>query len=123
MINVRTPRGWLMGDDETSFQMAPEPERETVAVQSLDVPTDSPALRRLIDELRSEEIDVPRSYNRTFNRWSVRRAYRYRPPKGGEPVQPRLRLLLCLPHGRRGVAVPTEASLREFGGRDRRRTR
>jgi len=57
-----------VGDDKTSFEIAPEPEGETVAEQNLDVPTDSPALRRLIDELRSDEIDVPRSYNRTFNR-------------------------------------------------------
>lgn len=34
----------------------------------LDAPLDSPALKRLIDEVRSEEIDVSRSYNRTYNR-------------------------------------------------------
>ncbi len=34
----------------------------------LDVPLDSPAIRRLIEEVRAEELDVPRSYNRTFNR-------------------------------------------------------
>jgi len=34
----------------------------------LDAPIDSPAIRRLLDEIRAEELDVPRSYNRTFNR-------------------------------------------------------
>ncbi len=34
----------------------------------LDVPLDSRAIRRLIEEVRAETIDVPRSYNRTFNR-------------------------------------------------------
>lgn len=34
----------------------------------LDAPIDSPAIRRLLDEVRAEEVDVPRSYNRTFNR-------------------------------------------------------
>lgn len=34
----------------------------------LDVAIDSPAIRRLIEEVRAEAIDVPRSYNRTFNR-------------------------------------------------------
>lgn len=34
----------------------------------LDVPVDSPAIRRLIEEVRAEEDGVPRSYNRTFNR-------------------------------------------------------
>jgi hypothetical protein len=36
--------------------------------QVLDAPIDSPTLRRLIDEVRTEEFDVSRSYNRTFNR-------------------------------------------------------
>ncbi len=36
--------------------------------QSLDVPIESAAIRRLIDEVRAEEFEVPRSYNRTFNR-------------------------------------------------------
>ena len=34
----------------------------------LDAPLDSPAIRRLIEEVRAETFDVPRSYNRTFNR-------------------------------------------------------
>jgi hypothetical protein len=39
-----------------------------VPPQQLDVPLDSPAIRRLIEEVRAEIVDVPRSYNRTFNR-------------------------------------------------------
>ena len=35
---------------------------------SLDVAIESPAIRRLIEEVRAEVNDVPRSYNRTFNR-------------------------------------------------------
>jgi len=34
----------------------------------LDAPIDSVALQRLIEEVRSEELDVARSYNRTYNR-------------------------------------------------------
>ncbi len=34
----------------------------------LDVAIESPAIRRLIEEVRAEVFDVPRSYNRTFNR-------------------------------------------------------
>jgi hypothetical protein len=37
-------------------------------MQQLDVPLDSPAILRLIEEVRAETVDVPRSYNRTFNR-------------------------------------------------------
>jgi hypothetical protein len=36
--------------------------------ENLDVPIESPAIRRLIEEVRAEEFEVPRSYNRTFNR-------------------------------------------------------
>jgi hypothetical protein len=43
-------------------------EPETPASNSLDVALDSPAIRRLIEEVRAEEFSVPRSYNRTFNR-------------------------------------------------------
>ncbi len=39
-----------------------------VPAQQLDVPLDSPAIRRLIEEVRAETMDVQRSYNRTFNR-------------------------------------------------------
>jgi hypothetical protein len=35
---------------------------------SLDIPIESAAIRRMIEEVRSEQSDVPRSYNRTFNR-------------------------------------------------------
>lgn len=35
----------------------------------IEVSLDSPAIRRLVEEVRAEEEDgVPRSYNRTFNR-------------------------------------------------------
>jgi hypothetical protein len=40
----------------------------TMPPEQLDVPLDSPAIRRLIEEVRAETVDVPRSYNRTFNR-------------------------------------------------------
>ena len=36
--------------------------------QTLDAAIDSPAIRRLIEEVRAETIALPRSYNRTFNR-------------------------------------------------------
>lgn len=39
-----------------------------VGDEELDVVVDSPAIRRLIEEIRTEETGVPRSYNRTFNR-------------------------------------------------------
>lgn len=34
----------------------------------MEVSLDSPAIRRLVEEVRAEEDGVPRSYNRTFNR-------------------------------------------------------
>jgi hypothetical protein len=34
----------------------------------LDVSLESPTIRRLIEEVRAEHLDVPRSYNRTHNR-------------------------------------------------------
>lgn len=34
----------------------------------LDAPLDSPALRRLLDEVRGHDAEVSRSYNRTYNR-------------------------------------------------------
>lgn len=37
-------------------------------VEKIDVALDSPAIRRLVEEVRAEAVDVPRSYNRTFNR-------------------------------------------------------
>ena len=39
-----------------------------VGDEELDVVVDSPAIQRLIEEVRTEENGVPRSYNRTFNR-------------------------------------------------------
>ena len=39
-----------------------------VQLELLDAPLNSPALARLIEEVRSEEGEVSRSYNRTYNR-------------------------------------------------------
>jgi len=36
--------------------------------QVLNAPIDSPTIQRLIEEVRTEEFEVSRSYNRTFNR-------------------------------------------------------
>ena len=44
------------------------PGAEVVEADPLDVRLDSPAIRRLVEEVRAEEDGVPRSYNRTFNR-------------------------------------------------------
>jgi hypothetical protein len=54
----------LLGD----ATMADGFPRSSTPKQSLDVPIDSRAIRRLIEEVRAETFDVPRSYNRTFNR-------------------------------------------------------
>ena len=52
-------------DDNKSL----EPEAPLGSEGDLDAVLDSPALRRLIDEVQHEEDGgVPRSYNRTFNR-------------------------------------------------------
>ena len=45
-----------------------ESAREEELPAELDVPLVSPALQRLLDEVRLEDNDVPRGYNRTFNR-------------------------------------------------------
>lgn len=45
----------------------PAPAKPPQAAE-LDAPLESPAIRRLIEEVRAEQTDVPRSYNRTFNR-------------------------------------------------------
>lgn len=50
------------GDMSRAFKVDAQP------VGDLDVPMDSPAIHRLIEEVRAETVDVPRSYNRTFNR-------------------------------------------------------
>lgn len=42
--------------------------KEVADEHDLDVAVDSPAILRLIEEVRAEEHGVPRSYNRTFNR-------------------------------------------------------
>ena len=52
------PDGSFTNEQEVAVELAP----------GLDVAIDSPAIQRLIDEVRAEETDVPRSYNRTFNR-------------------------------------------------------
>ena len=48
------------------------PGAETARVvdpeDDLDVAIESLAIRRLVEEVRTEETGVPRSYNRTFNR-------------------------------------------------------
>ena len=43
-------------------------EPQATASENLDVTLDSPAIRRLIVEVRAEQFGVPRGYNRTFNR-------------------------------------------------------
>lgn len=42
--------------------------RDSQVSLDLDVSIESPAIRRLIEEVRAEAFEVPRSYNRTFNR-------------------------------------------------------
>ena len=52
--------------DDSSWTIA---ERETYSEgDALEVDFASPAIARLIEEVRVEESGVPRSYNRTFNR-------------------------------------------------------
>ena len=48
--------------------LPPERNGQLDPVNVLEVAVDSPAIRRLIEEVRAEETDVSRSYNRTFNR-------------------------------------------------------
>ncbi|MGH6985411.1 MAG: YhhA family cyclophane-containing RiPP [Caulobacteraceae bacterium] len=43
-------------------------DRQHAPLNALDAAVDSPAIRRLIEEVRLERPDVPRSYNRTHNR-------------------------------------------------------
>ncbi len=52
-----------MGD--SSVPVTPE---EPAQLDLLEVSLESPAIQRLIEEVRAEETDVPRSYNRTFHR-------------------------------------------------------
>jgi hypothetical protein len=49
-------------------QLVQTPEARMDEAQSLDAPIDSPVIHRLLEEVRAEEVEVPRSYNRTFNR-------------------------------------------------------
>ncbi len=52
-------------DDES---LPPQQKKIVTEHQPLDISLESPALRRLIEEVRSTEPDVSRSYNRTYNR-------------------------------------------------------
>lgn len=52
--------------DDGSVELKRDPAE--LIDQALDASIDSPAIRRLIEEVRAESVDVPRSYNRTFNR-------------------------------------------------------
>jgi hypothetical protein len=54
-----------MADDSRTLALDEHEDHET---ELLDVPLVSPALSRLVDEVRSEEVDLSRSYNRTYNR-------------------------------------------------------
>jgi hypothetical protein len=46
----------------------PLDDGSTCLDEMLDAPLDSPALSRLLDEVRGDDADVMRSYNRTYNR-------------------------------------------------------
>jgi hypothetical protein len=46
----------------------PTEDRLVIVTDVIDVPIDSPAIQRLVEEVRTEETELPRSYNRTFNR-------------------------------------------------------
>lgn len=50
-----------------SLAVAPVEELKAQS-ELLDAPLDSPALSRLLDEVRGDEAEVSRSYNRTYNR-------------------------------------------------------
>ena len=50
---------WRIIFDREHAASAPSVDAEELVI-------DSPALRRLIEEVRAEDIGVPRSYNRTF---------------------------------------------------------
>jgi hypothetical protein len=51
--------------NDRDSQSVPDLEEEVV---SLDAPLTSQAIRRLVEEIRTEELDVSRTYNRTYNR-------------------------------------------------------
>ena len=46
----------------------PADEVAAKVAEAIDVAIDSPAIRRLIEEVRAEEFEMPAGYNRTFNR-------------------------------------------------------
>jgi hypothetical protein len=52
---------------DEQFKSADTEAKDQDALE-MDVRLDSPAIRRLVEEVRAEEDGVPRSYNRTFNR-------------------------------------------------------
>ena len=43
-------------------------ERGGETIDDLELSLDSPAIKRLVEEVRTEDHGVPRGYNRTFNR-------------------------------------------------------
>jgi hypothetical protein len=65
MIRRRASKMRCSVPDDLSSQEIQAPVEQ---VPTLDVQIESPAIRRLIEEVRAEETEVPRSYNRTFNR-------------------------------------------------------
>jgi hypothetical protein len=54
--------------DMDDGELARRFEVDAQPLTHLDVAIESPAIRRLIEEVRAEPADAPRSYNRTFNR-------------------------------------------------------
>ena len=56
------------GNMAVEFLPGAEATRVVGTEDDLDIAIDSPAIRRLVEEVRTEETGVPRSYNRTFNR-------------------------------------------------------
>jgi hypothetical protein len=66
---VYHPRSIEMGDSKMdNGSLRPTAAVPAPVGEPLDVVIESPAIQRLIEEVRAEEVDVPRSYNRTFNR-------------------------------------------------------
>lgn len=63
---MERPTWWSQAMDDGRVVQVVEVRKDEA--QSLDAPIDSPAIRRLLEEVRAEQVDVPRSYNRTFNR-------------------------------------------------------
>lgn len=64
-IHNDTFLGESIMDDES---LPPQQKKLVTEHQPLDISLESPALQRLIEEVRSTEPDVSRSYNRTYNR-------------------------------------------------------